>query len=92
MTLEYKTTDELGKLNGARLADERGRLYRWSRRCPLQQWIIKPVTGPHGYGEGYWRTASRKAQAAADKLLVDLGLLEGKVQRHARIARESLGF
>ncbi len=92
MKLKYKTTDESGKINTARIADEKGRIYSWSRRCALQQWIVKPVVNQHGYSEGYWRAASKKAHAAAEKLLVDLGLIESASQRHSRIAREAIGF
>lgn len=59
MKLNYKTTDEEGKINSAELIDDKGRKYRWSRRLALQQWITMPVVGQHGYGEGYWRTAGK---------------------------------
>jgi hypothetical protein len=92
MKLKYKTTDLAGKVITAEITDEKGRTYRWTRRAALKQWIVMPVVGPHGYGEGYWRTASKKAQAEAERLLVGLGLIESRHARHARIAREVVGL
>ena len=81
MKLKYKTTDTTSKLNTAEITDAKGRTYKWSRRIALQQWIIMPVIGTHGHGEGYWRTASKKDQAEAERLLIGLGLIESPSQR-----------
>jgi hypothetical protein len=58
MRVIYRARNEKGEVSVAEV-ESNGKRYRWSPRGGVMQWIVMPVCGPHGYGEGYWRKAGK---------------------------------
>lgn len=90
--MKYKYKDLDGNLVSAELVDDRLRSFRWMRKSGVDQWVDHAVSSQHGIGDGYWRKAGRRDAEDVENTLVREGLVEGRGARHARLAKEAIGF
>jgi len=100
LTLLYKTTDAAGIVNQAFLTDQDGRKFSWKKdrgtffevipkKLPRK---LKPWHQQKGVPDSYQQRAGWRQTEEVESFLAKLGLIESKVERHKRIAREAIGF
>lgn len=88
----FKAWNSDGLLGSAKVQDSRKRVFEYSRRFGVTQFVEHPVSNANGYGDGYWRRAGKRDAEAVERFLTENKLIETRHQKDARIAKEAIGF